>query len=374
MIYIHIPYCHSKCTYCAFFSTVDERSITSYTEAVCKELRQRSVEHEGHPVKTLYLGGGTPSILPIEHLRHIFDTLHECYDLSQTEESTIECNPEDIDSAWVEAIKTVHPINRVSIGIQTFDDDCLQLLHRGHTSAQAIEALRTLDNAGYKNVSADLIYGLPGQDLSRWDADLQTLKAIDPGHRFLKHLSCYSLSIEPRSILAHQIAKGAIKTTDEETVIAQYRRLKEWSAAEGYEQYEISSFCQSGFHSRHNSRYWDRTPYIGIGAAAHRFDGRRRRWNVGNIGNYVNGVAKGGDYYEMEELSETDAYNEYLMTALRTTKGIEKHRIEQKYRSILDRSIRRFVKVGLIIETPSSYKPTEEGILHADGIASNLFL
>lgn len=344
--------------------------MDSYVEALCREL---VVRRKGEPLKTVYLGGGTPSILSLAQLQRIVDTIRDNYDLSQLEEATIEANPEDLTMEYLEGLVSLDLFNRISIGIQSFSDSELHLLNRVHDGRQAVQAVGNAVAAGFDNVSVDLIMALPGQSVDNWKRNLDILSSMD---RFdaVKHLSCYELTVEPGTMLERQIAMGRLQTADEEMATAQYQTLQTWCSSQGFVQYEVSNYCRQGFHSRHNSRYWDRTPYIGVGASAHSFDGLRRRWNVADVNSYVKSSMQGAVSCEEESLTAADAYNEYVMTALRTCKGIMKSLVAVEYRAFLKEKIARFVGSGLIVETPESYVPTQQGLLHADGIAAELFV
>lgn len=374
MLYIHIPYCHQKCTYCAFYSSATRNGRERYVEALCKEIGERAWREddgERHAPKSIYFGGGTPSLLGIEELARIVERIKECYRLDALREVTLEANPEDLTKEYLENLTRLEFFDRLSIGVQSFSDKDLRLLNRNCGSKQVAEALENARNAGFENISIDLIYGLPGQGIEDWKENLKRLEKVAEG---VTHLSSYALSVEPGTMLSKQIEMGCIASADEETVMEEYEMLLDWCGGHGFEQYEISSFSRKGKESFHNSRYWDRTPYMGLGAAAHSFDGKRRRWNVSDIEKYCDGVLGGKEYSEEEVLSPIDAHNEYVMTALRTTKGIEKERIEAQYRDVLAREMERFVKTGLIVETENRYVPTKEGLVRADGIASELFL
>ena len=374
MIYIHIPYCHHKCTYCAFYSNAGRREEQqAYVEAVCEELRQRSGEQTDHPIRTIYFGGGTPTLLPIELLSKIVATLRNLFDLSQLEEATIEANPENLTSEYLEALSGLHFFNRISIGIQSFNANDLKLFNRVHTPEQALDAIRNARQAGFHNISADLIYGIPGQTLSTWKENLQQIFALP-----VTHLSCYALSLEPQSILWRQVESGKIAMPEEEAVLEAYELLLQEAKAHGFGQYEISNFCKPGMPSRHNSRYWDRTPYLGIGAAAHSFDGKCRRWNVADTRHYIHSISNNENYYESERLTEIQSFNEYIMTALRTTAGIDKSALPKIAARIFDKQFRpaveRQIHLGLLTETPTHIIPTHDGLLQADGIATKLMV
>lgn len=374
MIYIHIPYCHHKCTYCAFYSNAGRREEQqAYVEAVCEELRQRSGEQTDHPIRTIYFGGGTPTLLPIELLSKIVATLRNLFDLSQLEEATIEANPENLTSEYLEALSGLHFFNRISIGIQSFNANDLKLFNRVHTPEQALDAIRNARQAGFHNISADLIYGIPGQTLSTWKENLQQIFALP-----VTHLSCYALSLEPQSILWRQVEAGKISIPDEEDVLEAYELLLQEATANNFVQYEISNFCKPGMLSRHNSRYWDRTPYLGIGAAAHSFDGKCRRWNVADTRHYIHSISNNESYYESERLTEIQSFNEYIMTALRTTAGIDKSTLPKIATQIFDKQFRpaveRQIQLGLLTESPTHIIPTHDGLLQADGIATKLMV
>ena len=374
MIYIHIPYCHHKCTYCAFYSNTGRREEQqAYAEAVCEELRQRSGEQSDHPIRTIYFGGGTPTLLPIELLSKIVATLRNLFDLSQLEEATIEANPENLTSEYLEALSGLHFFNRISIGIQSFNASDLKIFNRVHTPSQAIDAIRNTLQAGFQNISADLIYGIPGQSISIWKENLQQIFSLP-----VTHLSCYALSLEPQSILWRQVAAGKISIPDEEDVLEAYELLLQEATANNFVQYEISNFCKSGMQSRHNSRYWNRTPYLGIGVAAHSFDGKCRRWNVADTRHYIHSISNNESYYESERLTEIQSFNEYIMTALRTTAGIDKSALPQIATQIFDKQFRpaveRQIQLGLLTESATHIIPTHDGLLQADGIATNLMV
>lgn len=366
MIYLHIPFCHRKCTYCAFYSIVTSKGKQEYVDALCRELVMRKQEIN-HPVRTLYFGGGTPSLLSIVQLGQIAQTLQTHYNLSELEEATIEANPEDLTPQYLHELRGLNLFNRVSIGIQSFHDNDLIILNRRHSASQAKDAVEQAYAAGFNNISVDLIYGLPNQSVELWQDNLRLVGALP-----VNHLSAYSLTIEPGTILYTQIEQGRVREADEEETVLQYESLLEWSVNAGFEQYEISNFCKPSFRSKHNSRYWDRTPYLGVGAAAHSFNGCCRRWNVPDVQRYISSVAHGEIDYQEEELSDSDAYNEYLMTALRTTEGIEKSQIAPRYADHLFRSVKQIVSQGFLIETPTHFKPTQKGLLFADGIAVKL--
>lgn len=344
--------------------------MVTYVEALCRELVARCKDE---PLKTIYFGGGTPSLLSSAQLQKIVDTIRNNYDLSKLEEVTIETNPEDLTTAYLEGLVRLGLFNRISIGIQSFSDRELHMLNRVHDGRQAVQAIDNAVLAGFRNISVDLIMALPGQSVDDWKKNLDILSSLDCFDA-VKHLSCYELTVEHGTMLERQIVMGRLQIADDDMATAQYQVLQEWCATQGFVQYEVSNYCRSGFHSRHNSRYWDRTPYIGVGASAHSFDGHSRRWNVDDVNSYVESSLQGDVVHEEEILSAADAYNEYVMTALRTCNGLLKSYVSEEYRPFLKERMARFIASGLIVETPESYVPTQQGLLHADGIAAELFV
>ena len=344
MIYIHVPFCHRKCTYCAFFSKVESGKwkVESYVDALIEEMRQRRDE-QAHPIKTVYFGGGTPSILPIDQLERIVKALRDNFDLSQVEETTLEANPEDLTLDYLQGLKKIGLINRLSIGIQSLDDEMLRLLNRRHTAQQAIDAVENAHKAGFDNISVDFIYGLPKEfQFSIFNFQLVT------------HLSAYALTVEPGTALAVQVEQGRVVLPDEDEVVRQYHSLCQQFRTAGFQQYEVSNFARLSYESKHNSRYWNRTPYLGLGPGAHSFDGFRRRWN------------KPDGKYEEETLSKADSHNELLMTSLRTTAGLNIVEVPMA-------RMKRYIDCGWIVVADGHYRPTSEGLMHADGIAADLF-
>lgn len=362
MIYIHIPYCHRKCTYCAFYSRAGKRDLDAFVTALCGEIAQR--EEPKREVQTLYFGGGTPTILTLNHIQTIWNCLSKHFDLSHLEECTIEANPEDLSEEYLHNLHSMG-FNRLSVGIQSFRDEDLKRLNRIHTSEQAVTAVKTAKKVGFSNISIDLIFGLPQQSIDAWKENLRMAESLD-----IQHLSCYALTVEEGSMLHRQLEQGQFEATSDEVLATHYAALCQWAKNNGFEHYEVSNFCKPGFHSRHNSHYWDRTQYLGFGPAAHSFDGIHRRWNISDTERYIAETVP----FEQETLTKEDAHNEYVMTALRTSIGIEKSRINPDFLPQLEKGTKKYVSAGLIIETETSFLPTEEGLLHADGIAADLFV
>ncbi len=364
MIYIHIPFCHRKCTYCAFYSVASGRLMQAYVDALLAEMDDRKNE-QSHSIRTIYFGGGTPSILPIDELSRVVDGLHRNFDLSHLDEVTIECNPEDLTHSYLEGLQHLNFFNRISIGIQSLDDDVLRLINRRHTARQALDSIVNARLYGFENISVDFIYGV------RDRLDTSEFNRVLPD---VTHISAYSLTVEPGTALAVQVEKGLVHLPDDDVVVQQYFDLNRLFSANGFCQYEVSNYAIPGFESRHNSRYWDRTHYLGLGPAAHSFYGNKRRWNISSIDTYLGITGESVGRYEEEILTAVDVFNEILMTSLRTVRGLPIASIPQDQKERLHRLMQPYIDCGWIKRTSTHYTPTVEGLLHADGIASSLFI
>ena len=325
-VYVHIPFCASRCSYCDFFSTLQLADAGErFVEAVIAEAGLRRDELHGEGVKTLYLGGGTPSQLPIPLLERLVEGLRETFDLSGLEEFTVEANPDDVTPEWCAALPPLG-VNRVSMGVQSFEDDILRAIGRRHTARQAVQAVANLRQAGIHNISIDLIYGLPGQTLVSWRESVEQAIALAP-----QHISAYGLTYEQGTRLWLQRECGEVVEVPEEQCLEMYRILVRMLQEDGYEHYEISNFALPGYRSRHNSSYWNDTPYLGLGAAAHSYDGRVRRFNPGDLRGYIDRVMAGETAYEQEEMARWERYDERVMLGLRTSAGVDVERLRQEF-------------------------------------------
>lgn len=370
-IYIHIPFCRSRCTYCGFYSTTGLDLRQRYVDAVCRELSIRGTE-----VCTIYLGGGTPSQLTIQQLRQIFDALYIYNKVEKDTEVTIEVNPDDITEEYAKALTTL-PVNRISMGIQTFDDQRLHFLRRRHTSDQAVNAVKTLRHAGFQNISIDLMYGFPDETLEEWKSDLSQAIALN-----VEHISTYCLMIEEDTTLYRQFQQGHIVEPDEELERQMYEVLIDQLQTAGYEHYEISNFARTGYRSRHNSSYWTGIPYIGIGAAAHSYDLKSRSWNVADIHQYIEGMERGERIYEEELLDDDTRYNDTITVSLRTKEGINLSQLTKEYHDYLIKNARRYIDDGLLelkdVGDSSSHTPhlrlTRRGLFVSDMVMSDLMM
>ena len=321
-IYIHIPFCKKLCFYCDFYHVVSVKDNSAFIDALLKEALIRKDYLENEPVSTIYLGGGTPSVFSIKELETILNTLYKLFKVTDDCEITIELNPDDVLSGYLEGLKS-HNINRISLGIQSWRDSDLKLMNRRHDSAQAVIALKETLAAGFENLTIDLIYGIPGMTLKEWESNLDFSFSFD-----IKHLSAYHLTFEEGTVFGKMLEKGMISEIDEDDSAAQFNLLVEKAESAGFIQYEISNFGKPGFFSIHNSNYWKQVSYLGLGPSAHSFNGYSRQWNVRDLKGYIKSVNAGKSFFESEELDTKTRFNEYIMTSLRTMWGIDLEYVE----------------------------------------------
>ncbi len=345
-----------------------ENEAARYVDALCLELRQRRGYLGGSDVKTVYFGGGTPSRLTPGQIGSVLQAIRAEYGLDSLIELTVECNPDDVTLRYVTALHDLG-VNRISMGVQSFDDDMLRFLGRRHSSAQAADAVRICHQAGIGNVSIDLMYGLPGQTDEMQLHDLETAAGLD-----VQHISSYCLSYEEGSPLERLRASGRITPRSDESCAAMFDRMNDRLRRAGFEHYEISNFCRPGYSSRHNSSYWDGTPYLGVGAGAHSYDGRSRQWNPSDLDSYMTGVEQGAPRYETEQLSVTDRFNEMVMLRLRTAQGLDLRKLSGSDYERLMRSSRTLIDSGsLQIDGDRLFIP-ESRMFVSDSIISSLFM
>ena len=316
-LYIHVPFCKTRCAYCDFYSQTQLLYKDAYLKAVVRELEIRKDYVENEAIETIYWGGGTPSLLQPDDFELVFNAINRFFKLSPNPEITLEANPDDMTRAYVSALRQL-PFNRISMGVQSFHTNDLRVLNRRHTAQQALNAVSLCHKAGYDNLSIDLIYGLPGQTMQMWEENLEKALQLQ-----IPHLSTYYLSYEEGTYLHQQLHAGMIEPVNEETGILLFDLLVDKLEAAGYLHYEISNFCQPGCFSCHNTSYWTDLPYIGIGPAAHSYNHHTRQWNVDSLPDYINGIVKGVVNNEKELIDEQTRYNDYIMTRLRTMWGIQ---------------------------------------------------
>jgi oxygen-independent coproporphyrinogen-3 oxidase len=369
-IYIHLPFCKKACNYCDFHFTTSLKYVDEMTEAICKEIELKK-NRINTQIGSVYFGGGTPTVLPAASLTKIFDTLSKSFSISSEAEITIEANPDDLNSKKINELRKL-PINRFSIGIQSFHNDDLLWMNRAHNADEALSCVKRSQDAGFENLSIDLIYGYPILTDEKWLSNIQT--AIDLQ---TPHISAYSLTVEHKTALANAIKKGSQPNVSEDQSAAQFLMLTEKLTKAKFEHYEISNYALNGKFAIHNTNYWKGTSYLGIGPSAHGFDGQNRYSNIANNAKYMSLLGTNKLAETVEELSATDRLNEYIMTALRTMWGIDLDKVSSSFDieqvNQISKQIQPFVDKGLATIDKKNIVLTQKGKLFADGIAAELF-
>lgn len=369
-IYIHIPFCKQACHYCNYHFSTTLKKKGEMVEAICEELRLRKDEIKG-TVETIYFGGGTPSLLTSEELQQIFESLYANYTISKNPEITLEANPDDLIPSKIKEL-ALSPINRLSIGVQSFFEEDLKLMNRAHNANEALECIEEAKKY-FENISIDLIYGIPGMSKERWLENLKIALELE-----VPHLSCYALTIEPKTALKAFIEKGIVPPVDEDVAEQHYELLLKVTEEAGYDNYEFSNFGKPGFRSRNNTAYWEEIPFLGIGPGAHSYDGNSRSWNIENNTKYIKSIATGALPSESEVLSTIDKYNEYVMTGLRTEHGVSLRKVEEEYgieflEFLMEQSFKP-LRDGFLILENKKLRISKKGRFVRDGIASDLFM
>lgn len=367
-IYIHVPFCKSRCIYCGFFSTTSLARRDEYVEAVCGELLHRKDYLKGEDVETIYFGGGTPSQLSIAQISRILETIFKIYNVRANAEVTLEGNPDDLTLPYLQQLRKLG-FNRLSMGVQSFDAERLSFIRRRHTASQAVSAVYDAREAGFTNLSIDLMFGFPGQSLDDWKKDVDKALSLP-----VTHISAYSLMYDEGTVLADMLDRGDIEEIDEELSLQMYKYLVKALKDAGFEHYEISNFCRPGCMSRHNSGYWRGVAYLGVGAGAHSYDGVSRQYNVESLDAYINGASP-----ESESLTRDERYNEFVFTALRTHDGMHlaelKRKFGEKYYDYCMKNAKKHLGSGLLHVTEgadSVLRLTSEGIYISNDIMSEL--
>ncbi len=367
-LYLHIPFCKQACTYCNFhFSTTGDKA--SMLHAMRHEIKlQHTFLKE--PLQSIYLGGGTPSILSASELSQLFDTIHAYFSIAPDAEITMEANPDDLLPEKLRELQQLS-INRFSIGVQSFHDNDLRFMNRAHSSRQALDSIKLAQDYGFSNMSIDLIYGVPGLTNEAWHHNLEQTRGLE-----IPHLSCYALTVEPKTRLAYQVRKEKITMPGDDLVEEQFKYLLRFARASGYDHYEISNFCQEGYMAVHNTSYWRQRDYLGIGPSAHSFDGASRYWNVANNSAYVKSLTEDILPREEEVLDLRDHYNEYILTGLRTKWGCQENKIKHQfhpYYEVFTQGMASYLSKGWVVAVNGCYLLTDQGKLFADRITSDLF-
>lgn len=370
-LYIHIPFCKQACHYCDFHFSTTMAKKAEMVQALCQELRLRRQELEGETVQTIYFGGGTPSVLEMGELEAILQAVFENYAVADLPEITLEANPDDLSPQKIKELAQ-SPVNRLSIGVQSFFEVDLKLMNRAHSAQEAKESL-AMAVAHFDNISIDLIYGIPGMDNGRWQENIKTALSYQ-----VPHISSYALTVEPRTALAKFVEKGVVPPVDDTVSQEHFNLLNTLLQQQGYVAYEISNFGKPGYFSKNNTAYWQQKKYVGIGPSAHSYDGMRRGWNINNNPKYMKAMAKGQLPMEVEVLSVTDRYNEYVMTGLRTIWGVSLQKITSDfgstYTDYLQLQAQKFVEEHLLYWDGDILKATKKGLFLTDGMAADLFM
>jgi len=370
-IYVHIPFCRQQCSYCNFHFSTSLRLKDPLLEALKQEITLRQQALNGQPVTTIYLGGGTPSLLSADELLRIFDVIFQHYPATDLQEVTLEANPDDLSAAYLKSLRGT-PVNRLSVGVQSFREADLQYMNRAHTAQQSDYALKAAQDAGFENLSIDLIYGTPGLDDTAWQSNLAQVTALQ-----IPHLSAYALTVEEKTRLQHDIKTGKSQPVLPEQAAAQFEILQSWAAENNFDHYEISNLAKPGHHAIHNTSYWQGVPYLGFGPSAHSFYGKERSWNVANNALYIRALSQKQLPATHEVLSDKDRLNEYIMTSLRTMWGTDLKEIAaafgeaEKNRVLKDAAPFIAREQLAIAEDKLLLRP--KGMLFADAIAAALF-
>ncbi len=372
-IYIHIPFCKSRCYYCDFYSTVKLAYIDDFVTALINELQLRQNDWANKKIETIYFGGGTPSLLSNVQINNILDNIAHYFEIDTNCEITIEANPEDLTKQYITQLKQT-PINRISLGIQSFNNEVLKQLNRRHDASQSIDSINRLQVSGLTNISVDLIYGIPKLSLIEWENTLLQFMELK-----VPHLSAYHLTYEKNTVFGHLLKNNKIIPTDESQSLAQYNLLCQMMQTQGFEHYEISNFAKQGKFSRHNSNYWNSTPYLGLGPAAHSFDGTIRQWNNANVFKYISHLkSEKLPPQEKEVLTPADKFNDYIITRLRTKEGINFDDIKRDFPQFLEitkQNIERYRNMQtLFICSEKRCRLTEEGFFVSDNIMMDFII
>lgn len=369
-IYIHVPFCKTRCIYCDFYTRTDISPKYNYVTALCNEVLLRKDYIKGERIKTIYFGGGTPSQLAFNDFRRIFDTLFVNFEIQADAEITIEANPDDLTPQYVETLRKL-PFNRLSMGIQSFDDEELKFLKRRHSAAKAIDAVGLCKSFGYDNISIDLMYGLPNQTMEIWKGNLNAAIALD-----IQHISSYHLIYEQGTRLYRLFKLGEVKPVNEDLSVDMFSTMIDKLSFAGFEQYEISNFARNGLYSRHNSSYWLGEKYLGLGPAAHSYDGQNRAWNIASISKYIEGINEGKPNIEIEYLDENTRYNDFILTGMRTRWGVNISALNALFGTRLKdyclKNARKYLEQGFLTQDGDILKLTRKGIFISDGIMSDL--
>ena len=371
-IYLHIPFCKQACSYCNFHFSTSLKLKDDMLNAMHKELQLRRDYLQSSPIETIYFGGGTPSLLSSDEINRFTDLIFEYFGINQIKEFTLEANPDDLSPAYLKSLRNTS-VNRFSIGIQSFHENDLAYMHRAHNAQQADYAIKAAQDAGFTNLTIDLIYGTPGLSDTNWKVNLDKVAALQ-----IPHFSAYALTVEEGTALHHSIKKKKTKPLDPEQSAAQFEILMEHAALMGYEHYEISNFAKPGHYAVHNTNYWRGLPYLGIGPSAHSFNGTSRCWNISNNALYIKNMYENLPFQEDEKLTPIQHLNEYIMTSLRTMWGCDLNKITKEwgndYTTLIEKHSHKFQERNWLSQNNRTLILTNAGKLFADKIAAELFI
>ena len=375
-IYIHIPFCKQACHYCDFHFSTSLKNKKPFLKALVKEIKLRrdyfGRDHsQTEKIQTIYFGGGTPSLLTKDEIIVIIDELHKYHEIEPAAEITLEANPDDLSIEKINELKQT-PVNRLSIGIQSFFDEDLKFMNRTHNAEEAIRSVKASQDEGFENITIDLIYGTPTLSNENWEQNLSRTFSLD-----VPHVSCYGLIVEPKTALHSFIKNGKIAPLDEQKTAEQFEIVMNRMKAENFIHYEICNFCKEGFYSQHNSSYWSQKKYLGLGPSAHSYNGTSRQWNVANNNAYIRSIGNDHSFFESEKLSMTMRYNEYVLTSLRTMWGCDRETIKtnfgEDYLNYFLNEVEKYINSGMINKTENKLTLSDKGKLYADKITTNLF-
>ena len=371
-IYIHIPFCKRKCHYCNFFSLATTKYRREFLEALLQEIKKRKNYLNNEKIESIYFGGGTPSLLSIDAIKEILDCIFRNFEIDDAAEITLEANPDDLSLDYLNQLKQT-VINRLSIGIQSFNDEELKYVNRIHNSKEAIESVYHAKEVGFDNLSVDLIYGIPNSTIKSWERNLEIVEKMH-----VSHLSAYSLTQEPNTAYDILVKKGKLQAPADEQAVAQYEILQDFLPRLNMAQYEISNYAAAKKYAKHNTNYWYGVPYLGLGPSAHSFNGKSRQWNIAHLANYISSAEKGEPKSEVEVLSITDKWNERIMTGIRTKWGLDLTILQQEFSEkqilVFQKQAQKYLAEGLLQQKGNIYKLSSKGKLFADGIAAEFFI
>ncbi|MEZ4798478.1 MAG: radical SAM family heme chaperone HemW [Flavobacteriales bacterium] len=371
-IYLHIPFCKQACHYCDFHFSTNVSRKSEMVEAICRELEMKA-SSGNEPIETIYFGGGTPSLLSDSELTRIFQTIEKHFEIHSNAEITLEANPDDLSAEKIRQLSGT-PINRLSIGIQSFYNEDLKFMNRAHNANEADRCVKHAQDIGLENITIDLIYAIPGLSSERWINNIQKAIALQ-----VPHISSYCMTIEPKTVFGNREQKGLLQQSPDELSLEQYLILSNELKNSNFFHYEVSNFAKKGFESKHNTAYWNGVPYIGVGPSAHSFDGKnRRKWNISNNALYLKKIASNEPFFEEEVLSNSERYNETIMTGFRTAKGIDLNEISTKFevniKKEFSEEIGKYIRNQWMLLDGDNLRLTEEGFFRGDSISSDFFI